>query len=62
MEPPELLQHVNILVDDLSKAIIFYTDIVGLKLDDTPDLDFPSQFFKQFHLFSFQVHCKKLTR
>ena len=46
MEPPKLLQHVNILVDDLRKAIIFYTDIVGLKLDETPDLDFPSQFFK----------------
>lgn len=41
-----VLQHVNILVDDLDRAVAFYRDVVGLKLDETPDHDFPSQFFK----------------
>lgn len=40
------LHHVNLMVDDLDKGVAFYRDIVGLELDDTPDHDFPSQFFK----------------
>lgn len=40
------LQHVNILVDDLDEGVAFYRDLVGLELDETPDHDFPSQFFR----------------
>lgn len=40
------LHHVNILVDDLDAGVAFYRDVVGMVLDDTPDHDFPSQFFK----------------
>lgn len=49
------LHHVNILVDDLDLAVKFYRDDLGLELDETPDQDFPTQFFKlagggQIHL------------
>ncbi len=40
------LHHINLMVDDLDKGVAFYRDIVGLELDETPDHDFPSQFFK----------------
>ena len=40
------LHHINILVDDLDAGVAFYHGMVGLALDDTPDHDFPSQFFK----------------
>lgn len=40
------IQHVNIMVDDLEAAVAFYRDIVGLELDDTPDLGFPAQFMR----------------
>ena len=50
---------MNILVDDLDKAVPFYRDLVGLELDETPDHDFPSQFFKfangtQIHMNQFE--------
>jgi lactoylglutathione lyase len=53
------MQHVNIMVDDLEKGVAFYRDIVGIELDDTPDLDFPAQFFKfengtQIHMNEFE--------
>lgn len=41
-----LLQHVNVHVDDLARAVAFYRDVLGLPLDDTPDQGFPSQFFR----------------
>lgn len=41
-----LIQHVNVNVDDLDKAIVFYRDVIGLPLDNTPDQGFRSQFFK----------------
>ena len=41
-----ILQHVNVLVDDLAENVVFYRDVIGLELDDTPDHDFPTQFFK----------------
>ncbi len=41
-----LIQHVNVNVDDLDAAVLFYRDIVGLPLDATPDQGFRSQFFK----------------
>jgi len=38
--------HVNILVDDLEPAVVFYRDELGLKTDDTPEQGMPSQFFR----------------
>lgn len=46
MSNSRILQHVNILVDDLDQGVAFYRDLVGLELDETPDHDFPSQFFR----------------
>lgn len=40
------IQHVNVMVDDLEAATAFYRDLLGLDLDDTPDLGFPAQFFR----------------
>lgn len=40
------IQHVNINVDDLASAIVFYRDVIGLPLDSTPDQGFASQFFR----------------
>jgi len=54
-----LLQHVNILVDDLAEGIAFYNGLLGVELDETPSLDFPAQFFKfangaQIHMNEFR--------
>jgi len=40
------IQHVNVNVDDLDAATAFYRDVLGLKLDPTPDQGFRSQFFR----------------
>ncbi len=40
------IQHINVNVDDLARAIVFYRDVIGLPLDPTPDQGFPSQFFR----------------
>jgi catechol 2,3-dioxygenase-like lactoylglutathione lyase family enzyme len=40
------LQHVNVNVDDLARAVRFYRDVLGLALDPTPDQGFESQFFR----------------
>jgi catechol 2,3-dioxygenase-like lactoylglutathione lyase family enzyme len=40
------IQHVNVNVDDLAAAIVFYRDVLGLALDPTPDQGFESQFFR----------------
>ena len=40
------IQHVNVNVDNLDAAIVFYRDVLGLKLDSTPDQGFRSQFFR----------------
>jgi lactoylglutathione lyase len=58
MSSNRILQHINILVDDLDRGVAFYRDLIGLELDVTPDLDFPAQFFKfdgvqQIHLNEF---------
>ena len=44
MSSNQILQHVNIMVDDLDQGVAFYRDLIGLELDVTPDLDFPAQF------------------
>ena len=41
-----LIQHVNVNVDDLAAAIVFYGTVLGLPLDATPDQGFRSQFFR----------------
>jgi len=41
-----LIQHVNVNVDNLDAAILFYRDVLGLPLDDTPDQGFRCQFFR----------------
>ncbi|USG61050.1 VOC family protein [Sneathiella marina] len=58
---PEIshLQHVNILVDDLNAGIEFYTKVVGLELDTTPDLPFPAQFFKL--AYGGQIHMNEIA-
>lgn len=40
------IQHVNVNVDNLSVAVPFYRDVLGLALDPTPDQGFESQFFR----------------
>jgi lactoylglutathione lyase len=40
------IHHINVNVDDLAQAIVFYRDVLGLPLDATPDQGFPSQFFR----------------
>ncbi len=40
------IQHVNVNVDNLATAVIFYRDVLGLPLDPTPDQGFESQFFR----------------
>jgi catechol 2,3-dioxygenase-like lactoylglutathione lyase family enzyme len=39
------IQHVNIMVDDLAAADVFYTEVLGLERAATPDLGFPAQFY-----------------
>lgn len=46
MSDSRVLQHVNIMVDNLEEAVPFYRDVIGVELDETPPNDFPSQFFK----------------
>lgn len=46
MAGKRVMQHVNIMVDDLETGVAFYHDVVGVELDETPDLGFPAQFFK----------------
>ena len=40
------IQHVNLMVDDLARAVEFYGTALGLEPLPTPDLGFPAQFFK----------------
>lgn len=40
------VQHINLNVDDLPRAVTFYCEVVGLTLDPTPDQGFESQFFR----------------
>ncbi|MEQ8346775.1 MAG: VOC family protein [Sneathiellaceae bacterium] len=52
------LQHVNILVDDLDRTVAFYRDVIGLALDETPDLGFPAQFLRLAD--GSQIHVNEL--
>ncbi len=53
------LQHVNVMVRDLSDAIEFYGTALGLEAVPTPDMGFPAQFFKINDLQ--EIHVNELT-
>ncbi len=40
------IEHVNVMVDDLGAAIVFYRDVLGLEPLDPPNLGFPAMFFR----------------
>lgn len=40
------IQHVNVLVDDLGAACVFYGQTLGLQTMPPPDQGFPSEFFR----------------
>ena len=40
------IHHINLMVDDLARAVEFYGTALGLEPLPTPDLGFPAQFFK----------------
>jgi catechol 2,3-dioxygenase-like lactoylglutathione lyase family enzyme len=40
------IQHVNLMVDDLARAVEFYGTALGLTAVPTPEMGFPAQFFK----------------
>ena len=40
------IQHVNLMVDDLARAVEFYGTALGLTAVPTPEMDFPAQFMK----------------
>ncbi len=58
MTGQKIMHHINILVDDLDTAVAFYRDVIGVELDETPDHDFPSQFFKFSN--GVQIHMNEL--
>jgi lactoylglutathione lyase len=53
------IQHVNVMVDDLSVADEFYTVVLGLERAPTPDLGFPAQFYNVGD--SQQIHVNQLA-
>ncbi|MDX8398554.1 MAG: VOC family protein [Mariprofundaceae bacterium] len=49
------LLHVSMIISDLEKSAYFYGDVLGLELDDRPNLNFEGLFYKlgqgqQLHL------------
>jgi lactoylglutathione lyase len=46
MSESSRIQHVNLMVNDLKAADVFYGDVLGLDRLLTPDLGFPAQFYK----------------
>ena len=49
------INHVSIVVNDTARALAFYSDLLGLEIDDgRPDLEFPGAWLKagdgQIHL------------
>ena len=40
------IHHINLMVDDLARAVEFYGTALGLEPLPTPDMGFPAQFFK----------------
>ncbi|MDX8380843.1 MAG: VOC family protein [Ghiorsea sp.] len=52
------LHHVAIIVSDLEQASRLYGDVLGLELDERPDLNFAGLFYKLGH--GQQLHLMKL--
>jgi lactoylglutathione lyase len=40
------IHHINLMVDDLARAVEFYGTALGLDTVPTPEMGFPAQFFK----------------
>ena len=40
------IHHINLMVDDLARAVEFYGTALGLEPVPTPEMGFPAQFFK----------------
>lgn len=40
------IQHVNVMVDDLEAADVFYGDVLRLERVPAPELGFPAQFYR----------------
>ena len=51
------LHHVSLIVADTQKSLKFYTEILGLKQTERPDLGFPGAWFQ---LGDQQVHIMEL--
>ena len=53
------IHHVNVMVDDLTAADAFYTEVLGLERAPTPELGFPAQFYRvgDFQ----QIHVNQLA-
>jgi catechol 2,3-dioxygenase-like lactoylglutathione lyase family enzyme len=39
------IQHVNVMVDDIDAADVFYAGVLGFDRSPTPELGFPAQFY-----------------
>jgi glyoxylase I family protein len=51
------LHHVSLIVADTQKSLMFYTEVLGLKQTERPDLGFPGAWFQ---LGDQQVHLMEL--
>ncbi len=40
------IHHINLMVDNLSRAVEFYGTALGLEAVSTPEMGFPAQFFE----------------
>ena len=40
------IHHINLMVDDLDRAVAFYGTALGLETVPTPEMGFPAQFFR----------------
>ena len=46
MSTENRVHHINLMVDDISRAVEFYGTALGLDTVPTPDMGFPAQFFR----------------
>jgi lactoylglutathione lyase len=52
------IHHINLMVDDLARAVEFYGTALGLATVPTPEMGFPAQFFEINDLQ--QIHVNEL--
>ena len=63
MQQPTLyIQHVNLLVDDMAAADVFYGDFLGLERIGTPEQGFPAQFYRFNEMQELHVNQLEDTR